>query len=210
MDRTRREQSASRIAAARRSTLTLGSVALRISYLKDHPQLAAQLIPGFLDHWHYVFPDDTAERRLAKFRSHENYDVLPIAWIAHDGDIALGTAALRQSNLEGREDLGPWLAGLYTDPRFRRWGVASGLCRVVEGKAVELGATKLYLSTHGQESLYEQLGWSRLEPAMWHGYACSIMWKVQMPSINRWSGPAVIRMQAVLRCRAAQIGLRFN
>ena len=71
---------------------------MRISYLKDHSQLAAQLIPGLPDHWHYVFPDDTAERRLAKFRSHENYDVLPIARIAHDGDIAPGTAALRQSD----------------------------------------------------------------------------------------------------------------
>jgi GNAT superfamily N-acetyltransferase len=151
---------------------------MRISYLKDRPELAAQLIPGLLDHWRYVFSEDTAESRAARFRSHHNYDVLPIAWIAHEGDIALGTAALRATDLEGREDLGPWLGGVFTEPRCRNQGIASKLCGVVEAKAAELGIPKLYLFTHGQESLYARLGWARLEPAVWRGHPCSIMWKV--------------------------------
>ena len=151
---------------------------MRISYLKDRPELAAQLIPGLLDHWRYIFPDDTAEVRNVRFQRHLNYDSLPIAWVAHDGDTALGTAALRATDLDGREDLGPWLGGVYTDRRYHGHGIASQLCRIVEAKAAQLAIAKLYLFTHGQESLYARLGWSHLEPTIWHGHSCSIMWKV--------------------------------
>src|SRR6185503_19035983 len=75
---------------------------MRISYLADRPELAAQLIPGLLAHWSYVFPHQTAGDRAAKFRAHLNHDELPIAWVAHEGDLALGTAALRSTDLEGR------------------------------------------------------------------------------------------------------------
>ncbi len=151
---------------------------MRISYLKECPDLATQLIPGLIEHWRYIFPDDTFGARAAKFRLHENSDVLPMAWIAHDGDLALGTAALRLVDLPGREDLSPWLGGVYVDPRFRRRGIASALCRVAESTAAELQIPKLYLFTHGQEALYARLGWAHLESTSWHGYQCSIMWKV--------------------------------
>ena len=151
---------------------------MRISYLKDRPELGAQLIPGLLEHWRYVFPEDTAQARSLRLQNHCNYDTLPIAWVAHEGDVALGTAALRITDLDGREDLGPWLGGVYTEPHARRRGVASQLCRVAEAKAARMGLHKLYLFTHGQESLYARLGWQQLEPAVWHGHPCSIMWKV--------------------------------
>lgn len=155
---------------------------MHISYLVDRPELAAQLIPGLLEHWRYVFPDDTAEMRAARFRNHENRTVLPIAWVAHDGDTALGTAALRKEDLPGREDLGPWLGGVYVQPCFRGRGVASALCRMVEREATNLSIERLYLVTHGQESLYKRLGWMHFERALWHGHDCSIMWKKLAPS----------------------------
>jgi len=156
---------------------------MRISYLADRPELAAQLIPGLLEHWSYIFPNQTAADRAAKFRAHLNRDKLPIAWVAHDGDTALGTAALRKFDLEGREDLSPWLGGVFVLPSQRRRGVASALCRVVEGKAYDQGLSRLFLFTHGQEALYERLGWSTLEATMWHGHSCSIMSKV--PDLSR-------------------------
>jgi len=151
---------------------------MQISYLADQPQLAAQLIPGLLDHWRYVFPDHTAADRAAKFRAHQNYETLPIAWIAHENDVALGTAALRVHDLEGREDLGPWLGGVFVQPQYRGRGIATALCGMVEAKAAAMGITRLYLFTHGEEALYERMGWVRLEPVVWHGHQCTIMTKV--------------------------------
>jgi len=159
---------------------------MRISYLADRPELAAQLVPGLLEHWSYIFPHQTVADRTAKFNAHLNRDELPIAWIAHDGDVALGTAALRKADLEGREDLGPWLGGVYVAPVYRGRGIASELCRVVEGKAYEQGVSRLYLFTHGQESLYERLGWATLERTVWHGHECSIMSKVPVPLGGKW------------------------
>ena len=154
---------------------------MHISYLADRPELASQLIPELLEHWSYIFPDQTAAGRAAKFKAHENHDELPIAWIAHDGDMALGTAALRKADLEGRADLGPWLGGVFVSSRHRGRGIATELCRVVEAKAYALRVSRLYLFTHGQESFYERLGWITLEPVVWHGHRCSIMSKVPAP-----------------------------
>src|SRR4051794_3017979 len=128
---------------------------MRISYLAERPELAVQLIPALLEHWSYVFPDETAADRAAKFKAHLSFDELPIAWVAHEGDCALGTAALRQFDLEGREDLSPWLGGVFVLPSHCRRGIASALCRAVEGKAHEQGVSQLYLFTHGQEALYQ-------------------------------------------------------
>jgi predicted N-acetyltransferase YhbS len=155
---------------------------MRISYLADRPDLAVQLVPGLLQHWRYVFPNDTAADRLARFRRHENYSDLPIAWIARDGDKALGTAALRVHDLEGREDLTPWLGGVFVQPEFRRRGVGSALSRAVEEKARAMGVPRLYLVTQGQERLYATLGWLELEPTLWNGHACTIMTKVPRPT----------------------------
>jgi len=154
---------------------------MRISYLAERPELAAQLIPGLLENWAHIFPQQTAADRAAKFEAHLNYDELPIAWVAHDGDSALGTAALRKYDLEGREDLSPWLGGVFVLPGHRRRGIASALCRIVETKAHERGVSRMYLFTHGQEALYERLGWATYEPMVWHGLQCTIMSKVPVP-----------------------------
>lgn len=151
---------------------------MHISYLADRPELASQLIPGLLEHWRYAFPDHTAADRAAKFRAHQNYETLPIAWIAHEGNEALGTAALRIHDLEGREDLSPWLGGVFVSSRHRRRGIATALCYTVETKAASMGITRLYLFTHGEETLYERMGWKRQEPTEWHGHLCTIMSKV--------------------------------
>jgi len=130
-----------------------------------------------LAHWRYVFPDDTLENRTARFRSHEYRDTLPIAWVAHEGDLALGTAALRAVDLEDRDDLGPWLGGLYVVPHARRQGIASELCRVAECRAWELNFPKLYLFTLGHDAFYSRLGWHHLESVAGYGYQGSVMSK---------------------------------
>jgi predicted N-acetyltransferase YhbS len=157
---------------------------MRIGYLAERPELAVQLIPALLEHWSYIFPNQTAADREAKFKAHLSFDELPIAWVAHEGDSALGTAALRKFDLEGREDLSPWLGGVFVLPSHRGRGIGSALCRAVEGKAHDQGVRQLYLFTHGQEALYQRLGWSRLEQLVWHGHQCSIMSKVPVPSNN--------------------------
>jgi predicted N-acetyltransferase YhbS len=154
-----------------------GPRAMRISYLADQPALAAPLIPGLLEQWRHVLPEQTAETRAAKFRAHMNRDNLPIAWVAHEGSTVFGTAALRAVDVEGREDLTPWLAGVYVLPQFRRRGIASALCEVVEAKARGLRMADLYLFTLDQAQLYARLGWRFFGRAKWRGREGEIMVK---------------------------------
>jgi GNAT superfamily N-acetyltransferase len=153
------------------------ALVMRISYLADFPDASTALIPGLLDHWRYILPEQTAESRAARFEAHMNRDVLPIAWVAHIEDRVAGTAALRIHDLEGREDLTPWLGGVYVLPEFRRRGIASALCRAVEEKARRLGFQQLFLFTLDQQALYQSLGWRPHQPAVWRGHQSKIMQK---------------------------------
>ena len=151
---------------------------MEISYVADTFELAAQLIPGLLNHWRPYVPEDTWESRVEKLQSHMNRNELPMAWLAHEGSRALGTAALRLYDLPGRKDLSPWLGGVYVAPEFRKRGVAGSLCQVVEARASELGFQQLYLFTLDQHVFYSRLGWRTMESSWWNGHAIDIMTKV--------------------------------
>lgn len=150
---------------------------MTISYLSEHPAFASVLAPEIAAHWHPYLPEETVERRLAKLRAHMNTKTLPIAWVAHNGGEVLGTAALRIHDLEGREDLTPWLGGVFVRAPFRSRGVASVLCRVVEDAAWDLGFDRLFLFTMDHRPLYSHLGWSVCESATWRGHESEIMIK---------------------------------
>jgi GNAT superfamily N-acetyltransferase len=150
---------------------------LSISYLADLPGAADALIPGLLEQWRHIAPELTAESRAASFAAHRNRKTLPIAWVAHSAEELMGTAALRAHDLEGRDDLTPWLGGVYVRPEFRHRGIASALCRTVEEKARLLGYRQLFLFTLDQQALYSRLGWQHQERVLWRGWESDIMSK---------------------------------
>ena len=96
---------------------------------------------------------------------------------AHEAGQAIGTASLRASDLPGREELSPWLGGVYVAPAFRGRGIASALCRTVEERAAALGHDRLYLFTLDQQALYQRLGWRAIERTSWRGRAIDLMVK---------------------------------
>jgi predicted N-acetyltransferase YhbS len=126
-----------------------------------------------------VLPEETIERRIIKLQKHVNKDTLPIGWVAHADGQVFGTAALRVHDLEGREDLTPWLGGVFVLPEHRHRGVASALCRAAEERAWLLGFEALYLFTPDQQALYARLGWRKSERAVWRGLESDIMMKTK-------------------------------
>ena len=155
---------------------------MQISYLADHPEFIPVLAPAIVEHWRAVLPEETIERRVIKLQKHVNKDMLPIGWVAHADGRVFGTAALRVHDLEGREDLTPWLGGVFVLPEHRRRGVATALCRAAEERAWSLGFEALYLFTPDQQSLYARLGWRKSERAVWRGLESDIMIKTKPPN----------------------------
>lgn len=150
---------------------------MRITYLADHPEFIPVLAPEIFAHWRAVLPEESLQDRVAKLQTHLNKDALPIAWVAYAQGDVFGTAALRAHDLEGREDLTPWLGGVYVRAAYRGRGIASALSRIVEEGAWSLGYRVLYLFTPDQQALYERLGWTKWQRAGWRGIVSDIMVK---------------------------------
>lgn len=151
---------------------------MEISYLADHPEFIEVLAPWIYAHWRPLLVEETLEDRLAKLRTHLNRDALPIAFVAHSGTEVYGTAALRVHDLPGREDLTPWLGGVFVAQPFRRNGIGARLCAVVEEKAKSyFPGEPLYLFTLDQQDWYHNMGWSHLESCSWCGEEGVIMSK---------------------------------
>ena len=91
---------------------------VRISYLIDHPEYVPQLAQWLFEQWDSILGEKTPETRIRKLQAHMNRNKLPIAWVAHADGQLLGTAALRVHDLEGREDLTPWLGGVFVGSDF--------------------------------------------------------------------------------------------
>lgn len=150
--------------------------AMHVGYLADHPEFVPVLAPAIWSHWRKELPEDTSvAHRVDKLRQHMQKAALPLALVAHQHGEVLGTASLRRHDLEGREELSPWLGGVFVMPGHRAKGVASALCEAIQQKASNMGIDSIYLFTPDQQRLYERLGWRTIEAATWRGHDGSIM-----------------------------------
>jgi N-acetylglutamate synthase-like GNAT family acetyltransferase len=150
---------------------------VRISYLIEHPEYIPQLAQWLFEQWDSIVGEKNLEARIKKLKAHMNRVELPIAWIAHSNGQLLGTAALRVYDLEDREDLTPWLGGVFVDSHFRRQGIGAALCATVEDEARSRGIHTLYLFTLDKQAWYSRLGWTLLGPCVWHQRPGDIMCK---------------------------------
>jgi len=149
-----------------------------ISYLADHPEFIDTLAPWITRHWQPLVTDETLVARIEKLSAHLQYTTLPLAMAAHDNSMVLGTAALRRHDLPGREDLTPWLGGVFVGEAYRNRGVGRALCAAIETTArCVFQISTLYLFTIDKTQWYLRSGWEILEPCQWQGVTGNIMVK---------------------------------
>ena len=99
----------------------------------------------------------------------------PQSFVLLAGEVPCGTASLMSADLEIRNDIGPWLAGLYVVPEARGQGCAQRLVAAVEEAARLAGHDMLFLHTSDAQGLYEQLGWYAIAEAEEGGRPVTIM-----------------------------------
>jgi N-acetylglutamate synthase-like GNAT family acetyltransferase len=76
-----------------------------------------------------------------------------------------------------REDLTPWLGGVFVGSQFRRQGIVAALSATVENEARSRGIQTLYLFTLDKQAWYSRLGWTVLGPCVWQQQPVDIMCK---------------------------------
>jgi N-acetylglutamate synthase-like GNAT family acetyltransferase len=74
-----------------------------------------------------------------------------------------------------RQDLSPWLVGVYVDKAARNQSIGSALVSTVVERAAEMGIETLWLFTPDQEHFYRRLGWQSVEHTHYRGEDVVIM-----------------------------------
>ena len=144
--------------------------------LADHPQHVAPVAAWLREE----FGRDVEEPSSAagweeKVRGFLGRDAAPIAFVALDGGVPVGTATLVANLIPGLPPYVPRLAFLYVVPEHRRRGLGAALTRHVESAAARLGHRRLYLYATDVEPLYARLGWQVVERGTFHGEPMAAM-----------------------------------
>jgi len=135
-------------------------MAFEIKPLADCPQAIPLLALWHFGQWGHLSEDDSIEGRATRLMAQLRHEGLPRTWVALMDGVPVGSAALVQHDLPGREDLSPWAASVYVHSGYRGRGAASLLMQCVVAEAGAMGFERLYLFTWDQEKLYAKLGWA--------------------------------------------------
>jgi GNAT superfamily N-acetyltransferase len=149
---------------------------VKIDLLKNHPQH----IPTFAIWFKEESPDyfkNVSLKTIAEeqFRSRLNEDILPISFIAYEGELPVGTIALLEESITTHRHLSPWLGGLHVRPEFRHQGIGASLVKAAVEKAIALGFDCLYAGVSRREDHYLAQGWELLEKVIYYRKPLSIL-----------------------------------
>lgn len=134
-----------------------------ISDLRDRPQFAADVADRIWKAW---WRADGHELAYIRGLVDENFvsSGIPLALVAHDGGVFLGTASVIESDMEARPQYAPWVAAVWVDEAHRKSGIGAALVRAAAEAGFAKGIDTIYLCAKPAVStFYEQMGWQRLE-----------------------------------------------
>ena len=118
---------------------------MHIDFLGEHVELIPRIAAWQFEEWGHLTPGDSLESRVERLQARSNVDEIPLTLIALSGTVPVGTVAVVESDLPGREDLAPWLANLLVPAELRRQGIGTALLERALGLAAELGHPELHL-----------------------------------------------------------------
>jgi predicted N-acetyltransferase YhbS len=151
---------------------------MRIEYLADRAEFIPELAALHFRAWGHLRPGQTLEARIERLRARCGHRQIPTVLVATMGDEILGSAMLLTHDMDAREDLSPWLAGVYVKSAYRRQGIATRLIRRTEEEAATLQIRRLYLyAPTSVEPFYSRRGWQLMERCEYKGISVAVMHK---------------------------------
>lgn len=150
---------------------------LEIAYLRDHQEYVDTIAEWLFSEWGQHQRNISVDLVAARLRTYVNRDNIPITIVALKGGALVGTATLRESDLQERRELRPWMASVYVSTDHRNKGVGSELVSSIERIATTLGFRRIHLYTPNRQSFYRGLSWSVLENIDHEGQQVTIMYK---------------------------------
>jgi len=150
---------------------------MQISHIKYFQTWIPIIAKWIHEEWAYVYPQKTFQDIQRTLFGRVNENELPVTLIAHDERGVLGTASLKDSDLDILPELKPWISSVYVHPDHRGAGIARALAYEIEKIATQKGYRKLYLFNPISAGVFEKMGWSLLKTVQYGGKELAIMVK---------------------------------
>lgn len=144
---------------------------LQLTTLAQRPDLVDVLAGWFTAEWPDYFSDRDPHDFVA---AHAREDAMPLALLVLADDQPAGAVTLAEESIESRPDLGPWVAGLFVQPKFREQGIGQLLVVAASRIVWSLGFDRLYVGTRAT-SLFTAVGWTVIDTAEQDGTTLDIL-----------------------------------
>jgi GNAT superfamily N-acetyltransferase len=135
---------------------------IAIATLAEHPQLVPEVVEIAWQEWGGPLPDHERARWLREAERDSRLHLpTSAAFVALDGDRAVGTVQLHEFEIDAMRDRSPWVCGMVVLPEYRGAGVGSGLLAALEQFAASHDVPRLWVFTESAVAFYERCGWQR-------------------------------------------------
>lgn len=135
---------------------------MRIDYLADHPEWIHVI--AFMHQLEMRKPSErNFDWSIQQFSQRTNRQFLPLALVAVEDTIPVGSVTLLENQLKSHSNLTPWVASLFVIEQYRGRRIGDRLMREAELLAVSMGYDSLFLFTHTAQSYYERRGWDTID-----------------------------------------------
>ena len=120
-------------------------------------------------HWHWrewsLGTEAEREEWRKRLRSRTGESGIPFTLVARWGDEAVGSISVCTDDVDVEfADRGPWLSGVYVLGAARDLGLGRRLLDMAANRALEAGATELWLHTGEAARFYERCGYEVARP----------------------------------------------
>jgi GNAT superfamily N-acetyltransferase len=143
---------------------------ITITTLAEHPDLVPDVVEIAWREWGGLQPEGERERWLREAELDSRlHSATSAAFVALDGDRAVGVVQLHEFELDDIRDRSPWVCGMVVLPEYRGAGVGSRLLAALERFAAGERVPRLWVFTEHAAGFYERCGWERAGTAVEHG-----------------------------------------
>jgi len=139
---------------------------IEIEYLANNQQFLEEIASYWCKEWSNTWDEKAIAKKVEKLKKKAQIGKLPFLFVAKKEEKLVGTGGLFIDDLDGREELSPWLGGVYIVEKYRNQGVASTMIQKLINEAKRLGFRKVYLYTENASGLYEKLEWKFMEDTL--------------------------------------------
>lgn len=124
--------------------------------LRQRPEWKEEAAAWFHNQWGVP-----QEAYLACMEAYLNHETEYGWYLCLDGEHIAGGLGVIENDFHERKDLAPNVCAVYTEPEYRRQGIAGRLLDIVVKDMKEKGITPIYLITD-HTGFYERYGWAFL------------------------------------------------